>query len=308
MSRPPDGGRPRLWVGPYDDPLVGDALIRAGAELTTPDRATGIVWLDREPGDLGRFLHPGIRWVQLPVSGVESWTADPVLASGPVFTSARGAYAEAVAEHTVALLLAAARQLHVAARRTAWQRLDTRMLGGSTVVIVGAGAIGRELIRMLVPFRCRTVAVNRSGAPVEGADETFPVSSLDDVCASADYLVLAAPATPATVALIGAERLARMPSHSWIVNVGRGTLIDTAALTETLAAGGIAGAALDVTEPEPLPVGHPLWEDPRCLITSHSANPALARRTALAERAAENVGRFARGEPLVSRIDPESGF
>ena len=149
-----------------------------------------------------------------------------------------------------------------AARSTSWDRPDTRMFGGATVVIVGAGAIGRELIRMLEPFRCRVVAVNRTGTPVEGAAETLPVSRLDEACAMGEYVVLAAPATPDTHSLIGERQLTAMPREAWIVNVGRGPLIDTAALTTALAQGVVREPPS--TSPSPSPARRP---------------PALARAT-----------------------------
>ncbi len=299
---------PGVWVGPGHDQRVTDAVLRSGGRLVEPGEADVVVWLNPRPAGLDSVLHPGVRWVQLPLAGVEAWIGDPVLTSGPLFTSARGAYAKAVAEHALALLLAGSRRLAESARSTSWNRPDTRMLTGAGVVIIGAGGIGIELIRYLAPFDCRIIAVNRSGDPVDGADETLPVSRLDDACGRADYFVLAAPATPATNALIGADQLARMSPEAWIVNIARGSLIDTAALTTALAAGAIGGAALDVTEPEPLPADHPLWTEPRCLITSHSANPTAARLQALADRVAENMARYARGEQLIGEIDPEAGF
>lgn len=298
----------KVWVGPDPDPVIEEGVRRGGGQLAPSDVAEVVVWLGRVPAGLAEHLHPGVRWVQLALSGVDSWVGDPVMTSGPEFLAVRGIYAPQVAEHALALLLAGARDLARAARSTSWDRPDTRMFGGATVVIVGAGAIGRELIRMLEPFRCRVVAVNRTGTPVEGAAETLPVSRLDEACAMGEYVVLAAPATPDTHSLIGERQLAAMPREAWIVNVGRGPLIDTAALTTALAQRVVRGAALDVTEPEPLPADHPLWREPRCLISSHSANPADARLSSLADRVAENLGRFARGEPLLGHIDPHSGF
>ncbi len=297
-----------VWVGPDPDPVIEEGVRRGGGLLVPSDDAEVVVWLGRVPAGLAQHLHSGVRWVQLALSGVDSWVGDPVMTSGPDFLAVRGIYAPQVAEHALALLLAGARDLARAARSTSWDRPDTRMLAGATVVIVGAGAIGRELIRFLEPFRCRVVAVNRTGTPVEGAAETLPVSRLDEACTLAEYVVLAAPATPDTHSLIGERQLARMPRDAWIVNVGRGPLIDTAALTTALADEVVRGAALDVTEPEPLPADHPLWREPRCLITSHSANPANARLASLADRVAENLGRFVRGEPLLGHIDPQSGF
>lgn len=309
MSEPVERTLPvKVWVGPDPDPVIEDGVRRGGGRLAPSEDAEVVVWLGRAPAGLVEHLHPGVRWVQLALAGVDSWVGDPVMTSGPEFLAVQGVYAPQVAEHALALLLAGARELHRAARTASWDRPDTRLLSGATVVIVGAGAIGKELIRYLGPFRCRVVAVNRTGKPVEGAVETLPVGRLDEACAMGEYVVLAAPATPATNSLIGERQLAQMPRNAWLVNVGRGSLIDTAALATALAEGVIRGAALDVTEPEPLPSDSPLWHEPRCLITSHSANPADARLSSLADRVADNVGRFARGEELLGHIDPQSGF
>ena len=120
--------------------------------------------------------------------------------------------------------------------------------------------------------------------------------------------MIAAPATADTRHIIGAAELAAMREDAWLVNVARGSLVDTDALVDALARGAIGGAALDVTDPEPLPDGHPLWSEPRALITPHIANPPATLRRYLARHVQENVARFANGEPLLSVIDPEAGY
>jgi phosphoglycerate dehydrogenase-like enzyme len=182
--------------------------------------------------------------------------------------------------------------------------LVRRLDGGD----LGAGGIGRALIRLLEPFDTRVLAVTHSGREVPGATESYAAERIDELWLEGDFFVLAAPATIASSKLIGARQLAAMQSHAWVVNVARGSLIDTDALVEALGAGSIGGAALDVTDPEPLPEGHPLWTEPRVLITPHAANPpdALIRR--LAERVEENVARYASGKDLVGVIDVEAGY
>jgi phosphoglycerate dehydrogenase-like enzyme len=141
-----------------------------------------------------------------------------------------------------------------------------------------------------------------------GRDGTIPANRLDDVWPRAHHVVLAAPATGATRHLVGADELAAMRDDAWLVNVARGSLVDTDALAAALAGGAIGGAALDVTDPEPLPDGHPLWREPRALITPHVANPDATLRRYLAELVGENIARFAAGEELRSRIDVEAGY
>ena len=152
------------------------------------------------------------------------------------------------------------------------------------------------------------MAVTYSGRDVPGATESFSSDRADELWPEGDFFVIAAPATADTSKMIGARQLAAMQSHAWVVNVARGSLIDTDALVEALAADSIEGAALDVTDPESLPDGHPLWTEPRALITPHSANPpdALVRR--LVKRVEENVSRYVAGKDLIGVIDVEAGY
>lgn len=250
--------------------------------------------------------------MQLPFAGVEPWLAHNGVPEGVTVTSAVGSYADTVAEHALGMMLAGARGLHRHARASGWTRLQrTRTLFGATVGIVGAGGIGRSLIRSLAPFGVRVLAVNRSGRPVEGADRTWPASDgagLRELLGESDFVVVAAPATADTERLVDAGALAAMKDDAWLLNVARGSLVDTDALVTALAEERIGGAALDVTDPEPLPEGHPLWSEPRALITSHSANPKHMLIPALARRVRENVRRWLAGEPLVGVVDAEAGY
>jgi len=300
---------PKIHIGPKSLPELVDAVKRAGGELTDlASEAEGLVWWGGSPGDFVKLDHPGLRWVQLPSAGVEEWVRSGVLRPDVVYTSAVGSYAESVAEHALALMLACVRELHHLARSDTWTRPDVGTLFDSTVGIVGCGGIGRELIRLLAPFRTRILAVTRSGTPVPGASRTVDPGGLDEVLSASDFIVIGAPATAETRHLIGRRELELMPPHCVLVNIARGSLIDTEALVEALAAGRIAGAGLDVTDPEPLPDGHPLWTEPRALITPHAANPARMLIPRLAERVAENVGRYARGEELLGLIDLSRGY
>jgi D-3-phosphoglycerate dehydrogenase len=220
-----------------------------------------------------------------------------------VWTSAAGAYGVPVAEHALALMLAGARRLADCARVQTWTAPPARPLDGSTVAIVGAGGIGRALMHMLEPLDVEVLAVTR-----RGRDGTLPADRLPEVLPAADHVVIAAPATPDTRHIIGAAELDAMRDDAWLVNVARGSLVDTDALVTALAAGTIGGAALDVTDPEPLPDGHPLWSEPRALITPHIANPVATLRRYLARRVEENVRRFARGDELLAVIDSEAGY
>lgn len=298
-----------MYVGPEPDESLVAAVRRGGGRVVKDlDDADAAVWLDPNPASLMPLLHPRLRWVQLPSAGVREWIEAGLLDRDLVVTSAAGAYAPQVAEHALALLLACFRQLHRYARAGGWMQHETRSLAGSTAAIVGAGGIGRALIDLLQPLHVHVIAVNRSGGAVDGAKQTFPAARLDEVWPRVDAVVLAAPATPETHHLVGRAELSAMRDQAVLVNVARGTLIDTDALVEALAGGHIGVAALDVTDPEPLPDNHALWREPRALITCHTANPPEALEAALAERIERNVARFAAGEPLVGVVDRNRGY
>ena len=310
-------GGPRIYVGPERDHfgaenangLLGAVERGGGVVVDEPGEAEALVWLGSDNSKLPELLHPGIRWVQLPSAGVESWMEKGLIDAERIFTSAAGVFSGAVAEHALALMLAGARRLHECARATSWEEAGWgRLFGGSTVVILGAGGIGRALIRLLEPFGAWVLAVTRSGREVPGATESYSADRTGELWPEGDFFVVAAPATGATEKMIGARELGAMQDHAWVVNVARGSLIDTNALVEALAEERIGGAALDVTDPEPLPDGHPLWTEPRALITPHTANPPDALARALAGRLEENVARFGAGEELIGLIDVEAGY
>jgi phosphoglycerate dehydrogenase-like enzyme len=228
------------------------------------------------------------------------------------WTCTKGVYGHACAEHALALMLAAARRLHQHVRDRRWVEggfgSPERMLAGKTVVIVGTGGIGSALVALLKPLRARILGVNRSGRALGGAERTMPVGELTAVVGEADFVVLAAASTPETRHLVDAELLARMRPDAWIVNVARGELVDTDALVAALRQGQIGGAALDVTDPEPLPVGHPLWELPETIITPHVANTWDMAVPELLAMVGRNVAHFAAGEPLEGVVDVALGY
>jgi D-3-phosphoglycerate dehydrogenase len=299
---------PRIWIGPEAPDGLADAVVAAGGSVVaTPAEAQALIW--RGPWDgVREALHPGVRWVQLGSAGVEDWLERGLIDRERTWTSAAGAYAVAVAEHVCALVLAGMRRLPQLARATSWQRVEGERLQGRTVGIVGAGGIGRTAIERLRPFGVRIVAQTHSGRAVAGADRSVGPDGLGELLEASDVVVLIAPLTPATRHLLDAAALARLRPTAWVVNVARGGLIDTDALVAALRAGRLGGACLDVTEPEPLPDGHPLWSLPNVLITPHVANTMAMLEEAFREHVAANVARFARGEPLLSPIDVDRGY
>lgn len=304
---------PVVAVLPPMDPLAR-AVNDGGGAVGPADQADAIVWTDAGDAEgLRRALDGSpARWVQLPFAGIERFFEAGVIDPARTWTCAKGIYGEATAEHALALMLAATRLIHRHARDRRWwgRGPDSghRRIAGTTALVVGTGGIGRALTAMLAPLRVRVLGCNRSGAPLPGAERTVPVDGLDEVLPEADWVVLCTALTPSTRGLIGADRIALMKPAAWIVNVARGGLVDTGALVDSLRGRRIGGAALDVTDPEPLPAGHPLWDMDDVIVTSHTANTfemALPELTALVAR---NVRAFARGDPLEGLVDPALGY
>ena len=310
---------PAIAVAPSGEEMFGPLIEEAGGRLVGASEADGLVWTD--PGDAGGLkdllAQSPARWVQLPFAGIESFFAAGAIDADRTWTCAKGIYGPATAEHALALILMAARRLHVHALATSWASearvgsgfgASERRLVGATVVIVGTGGIGRSLVQMLAPLGPRIIGVNRSGAELAGAARTVTADRLSEVLPDADFVVLAAAHTPETHHLIDAAALAAMPAGAWIINVARGPLVDSEALVETLSEGGIGGAALDVTDPEPLPDGHPLWSFDNVVVTPHVANTWDMALPELAALVGRNVRRFARGQRLEGLVDPSAGY
>lgn len=318
LARPIDGPRPTagpIAILPFDHEGFAAAVRDGGGEVGALDASTrGIVWLNLDGDALGEVLaaHPAIEWVQLPMAGVERFAAlfeaqgDREL---PVWTSAKGSFAEPVAEHAVALTLAVLRGLPDKSRSTSWADPKTGIsLYGRHVLIVGAGGIALEMMRLLAPFEVQITIVRRTSGDVPGARRTVAASELMEVLPHADVVILAAAATDETAHLIGRDQLAVMKPTAALVNIARGHLVDQDALADALAGGHLVGAGLDVTTPEPLPDGHPLWSSPRIVITSHSADTPEMTEPLLAERIRANVAALGGDGAFVGIVDPVAGY
>ena len=300
---------PRVALVGERIPAFAEAVRAGGGTIVPTAQAEGLVFTG-EVDELRAALHPGIRWVQTWGAGVEWLREGGFFDQDRQWLAARGVYAGPIAEYCLAMLLAGARDLPVRVRRQTWryEHERDRRLAGSTIGVIGAGGIGARVVEVVTAIGAYAVALNRTGREVPGASRSYGPDGLDDLLAASDGVVLALPDTPSTKRLIGAPELARMRSHAWIVNVGRGSAIDTDALVAALKAGQIGGAALDVTDPEPLPDEHPLWSLPNVIVTPHIAcTPDLAEPL-MAERIRENVARAARGEELLGRVDVIAGY
>lgn len=229
------------------------------------------------------FLVPSLRWIAGCGTGIEQYPLQALGAQGVTLTNAAGVHGECVAEHAFALLLALTRRVGEAARhmtRSHWQGLPGDELGGKRMAIVGMGAIGEGVARRAQGWGMSLRGIKRDPGRYTGCltDVRGP-QALAEACDWADILMLCMPALPDRSALVGARELERLGA-GWLVNVGRGSLVDEPALVHALQHGRLRGAGLDVTAIEPLPATSPLWADPRVVLTGHNAgeSPGFAPR------------------------------
>lgn len=260
--------------------------------------------------DLAAAARPRLKLVQLLTAGFDPLDAHGV-PDGLLVANAGGAYSPTVAEHAVTLMLALIRRLPDAAiahARQEWDRSIQRDMGsleGRTVTMLGFGSIGVETARRLKPFGARVIAATRSAKPHPLADEVVPIGELASVLPQTDVLYACLPLGDATRGLIGRTVLDALPDHALVINVARGAVVDKTALLAALLEGRIGGAALDVTDPEPLPADDPLWRAPNLIITPHVAgNGSAAVDQRLAAVTVANVNHLAAGEPLTHLVTP----
>ena len=304
--------RPRVAIGPRSVAFAEAAVVAGGGQLVgLGEHPEALVWISpRHLPELSRVVAdtPTLRWVQLPLAGVERHFAAGVFDTSLVWTCAKGSYAQPVAEHAMALALAGLRRLHERVIAKTWGEPAGTTLYGAQVAILGGGGIAKELLRLLEPYSASTTVVRRSSEPLRGATRTVGPGSLVEAVTSATVVFVALALTEQTRSIIDADALSAIGEQGWLVNVARGAHVDTDALVSALYDQTIAGAALDVTDPEPLPDGHPLWNAPNCIITPHTANTQEMVEPLLAARISTNVARFAAGETLEGLVDTVSGY
>jgi phosphoglycerate dehydrogenase-like enzyme len=240
--------------------------------------------------------------------------------SDVIVTNAREVHGPVVAEHVIALVLALAKQLpqavrlqqkHIWGQEIMWRGSPRpREVAGATLGLVGLGSIGREVAERAAGLGMRVIATRenpRKGRP-DGVEQVYAPGEINTLLGRSDYVVLSAPITAATTGLINAERLAYMKPDAFLINVGRGTLVDELALAVALRSKKIGGAALDVFEQEPLPADSPLWDLEDLLLTPHSAGltDKLWERHYVLIR--ENLGRYLAHEPLLALVDKTKGY
>jgi phosphoglycerate dehydrogenase-like enzyme len=298
-------------IEPKSFPAYEEAVASAGG-LVAPlsDKTRALIWTDYSAPDLlAKVLesNPQLEWVQLPFAGVDAFAN---LLNAPVrFTSAKGSYKEPVAEHALALALALGRKLPTRIKANSWGKREAFSFYDSNVLLIGAGGITQELICMLNPFRANiSVCRNQADVPVDGADEVFGLPELSQKIGSADLVVIACALTDKTRGLFNLDLLGRMKPSAFLVNVARGPIVDTTALLSALDSGLLAGAGVDVTDPEPLPDGHPMFGRDDLIVTPHTADTKEIVMRHFAIRLNHNVKAFLGQGSWLGQVDPERGY
>ncbi|MDE0430273.1 MAG: D-2-hydroxyacid dehydrogenase [Caldilineaceae bacterium] len=252
-----------------------------------------------------------LRWLQTPVAGLEHYMFPALAESGIVVSNMAKIYGDMIADHAFCFILMFARGIHLYMRRQVkgvWQKgTPVHHLGDCTLGVIGLGGIGAELARRGKAHDMHVIAVDARPGETPGRDleldALWPQERLHDLLAESDFVVSCVPQTPETVGLIGAEEMARMKPTAYLINISRGVVVKLDALVDALEAGGVAGAALDVYEQEPLPAEHPLWQMENVILTPHVAadNPHVPQRRI--DTLCGNLRRYLNGEPLRNVVD-----
>lgn len=305
-------------ISPEVEPvLMNDAgeTTLGGRPVTVEDAAIEAGWMNADlwAGGPGRdyavalLKSPGLRWVQSGAAGFDNPVFGKLIEKGVTLTTSHG-QAVGMAEYVLWGVLdhfqrGAERRASQANR--AWNRLAFREITGSQWLVIGFGAIGQGVAQRARAFGARVTGVRRSQAPHPHADAIAPLSDLPRLLPAADVVVLSIPLTAESRHLVDAGFLAAMKDGSVLVNVGRGGLVDEPALLAALDAGKPEHALLDVFETEPLPADSPFWDHPRVMLTPHASGITSGQGTRNDALFLENLGRFARGEPLLNAADPK---
>jgi phosphoglycerate dehydrogenase-like enzyme len=255
-----------------------------------------------------------VRWVHALSAGVEHILSPEIVASPVPLTNGRGVFKRPLAEWAVGAMLYFQydyRRLIRQQEAGVWADFDILELAGKTVGIVGYGEIGRAVAERAKPFGCMIAALRRkpensAGDPL--VDRSYAPSQIDEMMAGCDFVVAAAPGTPETRGMIGAAQIALLKPSTVVINIGRGPVIDEAALVAALEGGKIRGAALDVFSVEPLPDGHPFYKLKNVLLSPHSADHTDGWRDRAFDFFVDNLGRFMKGEPLENVVDKHAGY
>jgi phosphoglycerate dehydrogenase-like enzyme len=270
----------------------------------------GLIWTDySSPAALGDLIdaNPQLEWVQLPFAGVDAFSEQ--LDKSVLFTSAKGAYREPVAEHALMLALALGRKIPIRVKASSWGKSEAFSFYDSKVLLIGAGGISEELVKLLAPFRAEiTVVRNNPDLALAGAKVIAGLDQLDNLIPHADLVIVTCALTDQTRGLINYERLSLFKPTAYLVNVARGPIVVSEDLVRALEQGLLAGAGLDVTDPEPLPDGHVYFGRDDLILTPHTADTKEIVTRLFATRIEQNVKAFLGNGAWVGTVSPSLGY
>ena len=302
-----------IAVEPATRPAMHDVMVaaveEAGGTVVPIEQASALMFADPMAADEFRAIldaGPEVEWVQLPYAGIETFSHN--LDADHIWTCGKGVYAAPVAEWILTAILTSFRAIPRYVRATAWQSQEGRDLRGAKLTILGGGGITDAFMEIIAPFECDVTVVRRRDTPYPGASRTMSTDNLHEAIGDADAVIIALSLTEETTGIIDAAALAAMRSDAFLLNVGRGGHVVTADLVDALRANVIQGAVLDVTDPEPLPDGHPLWELDNCVITPHVGNTAEMGLPLIAGRVRDNAARWIAGDDLLGPVDVDLGY
>lgn len=293
--------RPVIIDHPADRP-AWEIAPEADVLLTRPLAGWG-----KAPADKPAGWPYGLRWIQTASTGIDFFPA--WLLDGPVVTVGRGISADAIAEYVLAAILSFTKRLHEISprNRAEWKITPLGSLSGKTIGIAGFGAIGHAVAERAKPFGVQIRVLRRSSWPY-AVPGILPVDTIEQLVAASDHLVIALPATPETVHLINADVLAHAKPSLHLINVARGRIVDQRALLRALDNGQLAGATLDVTDPEPPPDGDPIYGHPKVVLTPHVSWTGGDDIRRLADKTLVNLDAYAHGAPLADVFDKTLGY
>lgn len=294
------GQRLDVTIG-WDGDILGDALNAAEILIGVPARRDGLAQ-----------RAPRLRWVHHIMAGVDRIMPLDWLPPRAVLTNNRGAHgAKAEQFMRMAYTLLHTRMPEVIAQqaRREWQQIFTGSLAGRTALVVGLGDLGQAAVRAARQLGLKVIGISRSGKKIPHVDKVYRTAALEKLLPQADFVVMAVPLTPETDGLLSRTRLDRMKRSAGVINIARAPVADYHALREKLTKGELAGAVLDVMEPEPLPPDSPLWDTPNLIITPHiSCDDAEHYVDITLDLWFDNLARFVNGKPLRNKVDPRRGY
>ncbi|MFK7963282.1 MAG: D-2-hydroxyacid dehydrogenase [Burkholderiaceae bacterium] len=294
--------------------LTDDIALDIVSRKDTPSteqltRAEVLMTNSMPAGVFGRM--PNLRWLQAMSAGVDGWMAMPDLPQTLTLTCARGTHRESMPENIIGALLFVAKPYQKAVanqKLRKWDQKPAEPLTGKTLGILGLGTIGAEVARVASALGLRVIGTRRQPRAVDHVAEVLPPEQTPKLLSQADFVLALLPATPQTENFINAERLAMMKPGAWLLNFGRGQLVNDGDLIEAVQTKTIAGAVLDVFRQEPLPASDPYWDTDGIIVLPHIGGPHPERSKIVARLFVENLERFVNGQPLREVVDRDAGY